>query len=153
VEAKAPPGMDQIVKRLKKDKRITNPFALAWYLYHKKGKSSADILGEDLEAEIEEFEEESRLASSGETPADVIRVATDMALRTGNKMSQTSSDYVEVPLGTNCAKCMYAVRLDPEDGGWEQNIGECELVLGKIDLINGCCSLWKASPNLLKRID
>jgi hypothetical protein len=34
----APPGMEDVVKRLKQDKNVKNPWATAWSIYNKKNK-------------------------------------------------------------------------------------------------------------------
>jgi tagatose-1,6-bisphosphate aldolase non-catalytic subunit AgaZ/GatZ len=39
IEEKAPPGWEGTVKAMKKEKKITNPFALAWYMKNKGDKS------------------------------------------------------------------------------------------------------------------
>ena len=35
----APPGMENVVKALKKNKNIDNPWAVAWAMYNKKQKA------------------------------------------------------------------------------------------------------------------
>ena len=55
MEAKAPPGMEDVVKRLKKNPKVKNPFAIAWNIYRKRGKAATDISDEDLDSESETF--------------------------------------------------------------------------------------------------
>ena len=43
----APPGMEGTVKELKKDKSVTNPWALAWWMKHRGYRSHKTKSGKD----------------------------------------------------------------------------------------------------------
>lgn len=146
----APPGMEHVVKRLKQEKGVTNPWAIAWSIYEKKGSACGEMSADELEAEIASIVAESGLASYAGTPANAIRVATEFAVRTGELLTQATADYVEAPGGTNCATCIFAKRLPGEVTGWKEDVAECAVMHGRISLRNGCCALWKAHPDQLR---
>ena len=50
LEAVAPPGWEKTVKKMKKQKDISNPFALAWFMHNQKFKPSKT---EDADAEFD----------------------------------------------------------------------------------------------------
>lgn len=153
MEGVTPPGMEHVVLRLKKNKNISNPWAIAWSLYNKKGKAAAQVTDSELESEVETFmEESSRIKASRPTPAEAIKTEVEYALQTGSKSGKTVLDYVEVPGGTRCGTCVYAQRLDPEKTGWNEDIADCVIMFGKISLKDGCCAAWKGDPEQLTQI-
>lgn len=151
MEGVTPPGFEKVVKRLKKNKDVSNPWAIAWWLKNRgvKAGDDEDMPDEELDALVAECMDESRLAAVGMTPADIISTATEEALATGAKLSQAGADYVESPGGTNCGTCIYAVRLPGEQTGWKEDVGECTVMHGQVSLQNGCCALWRADPEIL----
>jgi len=51
----APPGMEEVVKKLKKDPEIDNPWALAWWLKERKGTQAVWLAEDDATAELTEL--------------------------------------------------------------------------------------------------
>lgn len=92
---------------------------------------------------------ESESAFQRQTPADAINTEIQYCLTTGGKVGKAVFDYVEAPGGTRCATCRFAVRLDPELTGWQEDVAECAVMFGKISLKDGCCAAWKADENQL----
>jgi hypothetical protein len=147
-----PPGMEKVVKKLKQQPGVDNPWKIAWSIYKKRGSAAAEILDDELESEITAWMAEQGLAASGPTIAETIRTQTEFAVGTGQKMGKAAADYVEVPGGTNCATCVFAQRLDPEITNWNEDIADCAIMSGRISLGNGCCAAWTSDPNQLRAV-
>ena len=95
MDGSAPPGMQDMVERMKQHQDITNPFALAWYMYHKQQKGGANdhspVLAPtdaDLDAAVREYESqrlagtllaEVELAASGVPWAQAVLLGQAMA--------------------------------------------------------------------------
>lgn len=151
MEGVAPPGMERVVKKLKRYKGVDNPWALAWWIHRQKG--SSELSDEDVEAALMEYlkfcgldASAVRGGSSPMTPAESIEAYVQLLTEGGIKASQAALDYVEAPGGTRCATCRYAVHTGA-DG--KEHEGECAIMYGTIDLVNGCCAAWKADLNQL----
>lgn len=153
VDGVAPPGMERLVKRLKRYRGIDNPWALAWWIHNNKGKS--ELTDDEVDACIDEYlkscglNPEATIDSSMKimTPADAIQSYVELLVSGDIKANHSALDYVEAPGGTRCATCRYAVHVMNDQH--DEDEAECAIMYGKISLHNGCCAAWSADPDQL----
>ena len=55
LEGVTPPGMEDVVRRLKEQPGVENPWAIAWSMFHKQGGKASTLSDEELTAAITQF--------------------------------------------------------------------------------------------------
>lgn len=148
IEGIAPPGLEDVVKKLKLNPKVKNPWAIAWKIYRKRGKAAVDATDDEIDAEIES----NTVEAVGVTPHDFVLGEVERVLHSGERLAQTAMGYVEAPQGPKCGTCTYAKRLPPEETDWDENVAQCTILLGIISLKDGCCDAWVADSNQLKAV-
>lgn len=55
LEGVTPPGMEDVVQRLKKQPGVENPWAIAWSMFHKQGGKAAALSDKELAECVAQF--------------------------------------------------------------------------------------------------
>lgn len=149
-DAIAPAGWEQTIQRMKKSGKVSNPWALAWWMKrkhykpHRSAGADAEALFSAQVALAERLMHLELAAQVGDAaPGALVRWVVQGLVESGETTSRTALLYAEKPGGFQCRSCRYAQARNATHA-------RCTLLDGSVHLDNGCCVGWEADLTQLQ---